>query len=91
MVNAEQKLFNVSLKHDYDYYNMIFVHPPVSFPDGPDSLFVLIAAHRILSANVVSNFTGCIFTGVSVRRTLSYAGLPFGSFCFNKSKVYLLI
>ena len=40
---------------------------------------------------MLSNFTGCIGSGVPVRRMISCAGLPLGGFCFKKSKVSLLI
>lgn len=57
----------------------------------PDPLFVLIVAFRILSADMPSNFTGWISSGVSIRRTLSCVSLSSGCFYFNEFKVSLLV
>ena len=86
---AEQKSLDDSLKL---LGNIIFLYPSASIPDGPDLPFVLIAAFRIIPADIFTlHLTGCISTGVPVRRTLSCTGSAFRCFYFNKSKISLLI
>ena len=53
--------------------------------------FLCFFPYFLLSADMLSNFTGCFSSGVSVRSTLLCASLLFGCICFYKSKVSLLI
>ena len=88
LVNTEQKPLDDPPKL---FYNMIFIHPSASIPDGPDLPFVFMADFQIFSSDMLSHFTQCISSGLSVWRTLSCAGLPYGCFSFNRSKVSLMI
>ena len=88
LVNTEQKPLDDPPKL---FYNMIFIHPSASIPDGPDLPSVFMAVFQIISSDMLSHFTHCISSGLSVWRTLSCAGLPYGCFSFNRSKVSLMI
>ena len=77
---AEQKSLDDSPKL---LGNIIFLYPSASIPDGPDLPFVLIAAFRIIPADIFTlHLTGCISTGVPCMKNAFMYWFSFPMFLF---------